>query len=372
MAWKSTTYNNSATVAEAPGLAVTRRGAAAVVTLDRPLRRNAMTIAMRARLAAEYPAVARDPLAYCVVQRSSVPGTFSVGGDVREILELAQDDRPQALTALGDELALCWLHECFSKPTVSLIDGQIMGTGVGITLYGTHRVAGSGYRFAMPETAIGYVPDCGVLNVFSRMPAGIGRYLALTGRSIGRADALHLGLVTHCIDADHYDEIENLLADAEPVDPLLDERHRDPGAAPLMQDAERIARYFRNGSLNDLVERLEAAVDADRDWSRLLLAELAAKSPLALAVTDAALTRAGALDIRETLAQDWRLAWRLLGCRDFQEGVRAHLVEKDGVPRWSHASPRDVSETVVAAMLSPLGRDELQLPTRTEMQAARV
>ena len=85
------------------------------------------------------------------------------------------------------------------KPTVSLIDGVVVGSGVGISLYGTHRVAGERYRFAMPETGIGLFPDVGVAWAFARLPDEIGMYLGLTGRSIGRADAYRLGLATHCI-----------------------------------------------------------------------------------------------------------------------------------------------------------------------------
>ena len=131
-----------------------------------------------------------------------------------------------------------------------------MGSGVGISLYGTHRVAGERYRFAMPETGIGLFPDDGVSWAFARMPDAIGMYLALTGRSIGRADAYRLGLATHCIPAARFGEIRAGLADADTVDPLLDDRHEDPGPGELEALRPVIARCFSQGTVEGIVDRL--------------------------------------------------------------------------------------------------------------------
>lgn len=364
---------DAAQAPEAPaGLTIVKRDASAVVTLARPEARNALTIAMRAALADQLGRFGRDPGIYAVVIRSAVGGMFSAGGDVREITALAAADAAAARAALGRELALCWLLECLSKPTVSLIDGPVMGTGVGISLFGTHRVAGERYRFQMPEVAIGYFPDCGVLHHFARMPHAIGRYLALTGRGIGPADALALGLVTHVIPATDFAQIEAHLAEADPVDPALDTRHHDPGPSPLLAEAPRIARYFDAGAdLAGVHARLEGAAAADREWASAVLADLARAAPSALAVTDAALARARRLDIRETLRQDFRLAWRLATSHDFQEGVRARLVEKRE-PRWQPAALADVKPAEIEALLADLGPNELALPSRAEMQAARI
>ena len=242
-------------------LRIERRGAAVIVTLDRPEALNALTIGMRGQLAAHLTRLGPDPMIYAVILRSAVARTFSVGGDVREMTGLAARDLPAARKGLADELTLCWIAECLSKPTISLIDGRVMGTGVGITLYNTHRVAGENYRFAMPETQIGYFPDCGVAHAFARLPHGLGFYLGLTGREIGRADALALGLVTHCIPAGRFAEIEAHLAEADPVDPVLDTRHVDPGPSPLMAEAATIARFFQADNLTQILERLRTMGD---------------------------------------------------------------------------------------------------------------
>ncbi len=354
------------------GLDVGRRGAAGLIVLARPEAQNALTVAMRAELAAAFPQWARDPGIYAVVSRSAVPRAFCVGGDIREMSRLMREDAAAARRGLADELRLCWLIECFSKPLVSLIDGAVMGTGVGISLYGTHRVAAAGYRFAMPEVRLGYFPDCAVTHMLSRLPDGIGLYLGLTGRMLGPADALHLGLVTHCIDAAHFAPIEARIADADPVDPVLDALHQEPGPAPIATESRRIARYFGAPGLSQIIASLEAAPEADRDWARDVLADLARGSPLALRVTEAAIRRAAGLDLRQTFAQDYRLAWRFVDEADVQAGVKTILVEKSGPPSWQPARIEAVSDARVDAFFAPLGADELVIASRAAMQAARV
>ena len=221
--------------------------AAALVTLNRPQALNALTTAMRAAMARAFPRWARDPEIYAVVVSSASERAFCAGGDLREMTEWGRNRQADAVRSLAEEYALNWQLECFIKPTVSLIDGVAMGSGVGISLYGTHRVAGERYRFAMPETGIGLFPDDGVSWAFARMPDAIGMYLALTGRAIGRADAYRLGLVTHCIPAGRFGEIRAGLAAADTVDPLLDDRHEDPGPGELEALRPAIARCFSAG-----------------------------------------------------------------------------------------------------------------------------
>jgi enoyl-CoA hydratase len=276
-----------------------------------------------------------------------------------------------ARRAFRDEYALDWQIECFSKPTVSLIDGMVMGGGVGISQFGTHKVAGAGYRWAMPETMIGLFPDVGAAFVLSRLKDHAGMYLGLTGRTIGRADAYALGLVTHCIDAEHFGAIAEELADVWPVDPLLDKRHVEPGPGDLEPHREAIARCFCAQSLEGVLERLAAEKGPSEQFAQGVINDLRKRSPLSLKVTHRYIREAAAMDIRQTLMTDYRLACRFLEGHDFREGVRAALVEKDGAPRWRPGRIEEVTDAMVEDYFAPLGADELVLPTRQEMQAAR-
>jgi enoyl-CoA hydratase len=349
------------------GVRVERRGATGVFTLDRGRARNAVTAAMIADMSVAIPKFARDPDVYGVVIRSAVDGMFSAGGDLRE---LAGIGGPPA-ASLDHEYEMVWLLECFSKPTVSLIGGPVMGSGVGLSLFGTHRVAGEGYRFSMPETAIGLFPDVGAAHVFARMPDQIGLYLGLTGRAIGPADALALGLVTHVIPTAQFADIEALFADVQPIDEVLDSRHAAPAAGELERHRATIARAFSAATVAEIVARLRAET-RDTEWAHGVAADLATRAPLALEVTLHHIRRASDLDLRHTLQADSRVMNRMLRQPDFREGVRALLIDKDKNPRWQPSRLAEVTPEMIERMFEPAPGTELVLPTRQEMQAARV
>jgi enoyl-CoA hydratase len=353
----------------------TATGALRTITLDRPQARNALDAATTSAVAAVIPQIARDANVYAVALRSSRPGVFCAGGDVRELVAARRHDPKQAHGMLAAEYRCVWLLECFSKPVVALIDGLVMGGGAGITLVNTHRVAAEAYGFAMPEVRIGFFPDDGVAHALARLPGAVGPYLALTGRRLGRADAFALGLVTHCIDAAHFAEIERRLADAWPIDPLLDGLHRSPGDGEIARFRPYIDDCFAAATVDDIMERVRSSSGgggAGAAWAASVLADLESASPLALKVALRHVRQARALDLRQTLVIDYRLGRRLLAAADFAEGVRAALIDKDGKPRWQAAHPADVSDATIDDLFQPEAGAELDLPTRQEMQAARI
>lgn len=363
------------TAAPCENLTICTEGASLRVVLNRPDKRNAISAAMRAEIVTAIPNAARDPNVYALIIRSGVPGIFSAGGDLIELSRVAREHPEEARRLLADEYATNWLLECFSKPTVSLIDGIVMGAGAGLTAYGTHRVAGESYAFAMPETAVGLVPDDGLAWAFARLPGEVGLYLGLTGRRIGRADAFHYGLVTHCIPAARFSEIEQGLRDADPVDPLLDDRHEEPGAGEIEPYREVLEHCFSAASVEEILARLGEEVrrgGAASAWCADVLDDLNRRSPTALKLTFRHIREAAGRDLRQTLTIDYRLACRLIQGRDFHEGVRAVLVDKDQRPRWSPAHLAEVTDATVDRFFAYEPGRELNLPTRQEMQAARV
>ena len=358
---------------EQSGLQIEQRGACVVVSLDRPARLNAVNSVMKAALASRIPIIARNPQVYAVVLRAAGERMFCAGGDVRELYDLARADPARALAECAREYSLIWLLDCFSKPTAALIDGAVMGTGAGIVQCATHRVAGPGYRFQMPETAIGYFPDNGMCWTLARMPGEIGTYLGLLGAALDRDQAFRLGLVTHCVDASQFDAIVDALAEAEPIDALLGGLHAEPGPSPPTFPEDVVARCFSASTVAGIVRRLEADQE-DRSWCEATLADLRSRSPLALEVTLQHVRRCRHLDLRQTLTVDYRLAARLVAGNDFLEGVRTRLIDKRNSPHWRPASIHDLGPDAVERLFEPLSgaEAELVLPTRQEMQAARV
>lgn len=343
-----------------------------LITLQRVGALNALTGEMRRGIAAAIPNFARDPQIYAVVLQSTSPRAFSTGSDVREIVQSAQRSRAEARAAFAEEYRMNWLLECFSKPTISLSNGMTMGGGVGISGFNTHRVAGEAYSWAMPETMIGLFPDVGAVHALSRLGA-VGQYLALTGRSIGRADAFRLGLASHCIGAEHFPRIVEEMALANPVDPLLDGLHEDPGSGELEPFGDVIKLAFSAAAVEDIVSRLDAVQGANRAWAQGVVGDLRKRSPTSLKVTHRYLKEAATFDIQKTLITDYRLVCRFLEGGDFYEGVRAAIIDKDGAPSWSPAALTGVTGEMVDAYFAPLAaNEELQLASREEMQKSRV
>jgi enoyl-CoA hydratase len=341
-------------------------------TLDRPNVLNAFDDEMCRTLSSAIPRVARNPDVYIVALLSNNPRAFCAGGDVRALSMAAKDDIETAKSYLRNEYSLNWLLECFSKPTVSFINGLCMGSGAGLTAFNTHRIAGENFKWAMPETKIGLFPDVGISRVLAKMPWPIGIYLGLTGRAIGRADAQWLGLVTHCISSARFPGILAKLKDAEPVDPMLDAVNEIQAPGDLQKDRGHILEHFSEPTLQGILRSLSNAEAKGSEWAKKTLADLAKCSPLSLAITVRHIQSALSFDIRQTLIEDYRLAVRCIESHDFHEGVRALLIDKDANPAWKPSRYDDSIADVVETYFAPLPGAELELPKRTEMQAARV
>ncbi|MBV1696620.1 MAG: enoyl-CoA hydratase/isomerase family protein [Hyphomicrobiales bacterium] len=345
------------------GVVAERRGALGRIVLDRPAHRNAIDAGMRRAISEALTRWARDAEIYAIAFSSANPRVFCAGGDVRVMSDLAARDPAAAQAEFAEELLLVWQIECFPKPIVALIDGAVLGTGVGMTLYGTHRVAGRGYRLAMPEAAIGFHPDVGVTRALARAPGGIGRLAGLSGRFLSRGEAWRAGLATHCIDADRFAHIEERLADADPVDPLLDGLHRPDAGDAEETVAERIARrcMLEAAGVEAVLAALAAIADTEPEADRLH-AEIMRKCPTSLVATDRLISHAATLGIADTLRHDYRIGSRLMLRPDFREGVRAVLVDKDGAPRWQPATLRDIKPAEIDALFEAPPGGDLKLP----------
>ena len=186
---------------------------------------------------------------------------------------------------------MCWVLEKFIRPNVPLINGLLLGGGIGITLYGTHCVAGEGYKAAMPQVGIGFLPDIGGTYFLSRLENHFGLYLALTGRAIGPADAYRLRLITHYIPAGHFHVIKDAMGDNHPIDRLLDGLHRDPGEGEHARLMPTIDRIFGAPSVEEILERLDKEQGEDEAWAKATAAEIRKKSPTSLKVAFAQMRR---------------------------------------------------------------------------------
>lgn len=335
-----------------------RVGRVGSVTLNRPRALNALTQPMVVALDARLREWADDPAVAAVVVRGAaredgrVP--FCAGGDIRLLYDRRADpERRFAVVFYAQEYRLNALIFRYPKSYVALIDGVVMGGGVGVSVHGSHRVMTERALFAMPETGIGLFPDVGATWFLPRLRGKAGLYLGLTGARIGAADALYLGLATHVVPSDALRALDERLCAAAlagdaraAVDRLVAACAVAPGEAPLAARQAEIDRCFAADSVEGIVAALEAE---GSDWARETRATLLQKSPTSLKIAFRQLTACGARGFEEALALEYRLAMHCNLGVDFFEGIRAQVVDKDRRPRWRPARLEEVTAAMVDA-----------------------
>ena len=353
-------------MSEALGITFEEHDRAGVVTLDRPERLNALTGEMFEALSANYRRWAPAPHIYGVVMQSSHPSVFCSGGDLKVLNALNQQGATEAIREFyRTAYSHVWVLEKFIRPNVPLINGLVYGGGIGITLLGTHCVAAEGYRFAMPQVGIGFLPDIGGTYFLPRLMGWMGIYLALTGRSIGPADAHRLRLVTHYIPSAHFGVIKDALSDNHPIDRVLDGLHRDPGEGELVRHTPVINRIFSAPSMEEILARLDAEEGEDEAWAKETAAELRKKSPTSLKIAFAQMQAGKSLTLAEALKLEFRLASHLVGTHDFREGIDARIAGKGRKPQWQPATLEEVDDAAIARLFATPVERELEFDERS-------
>jgi enoyl-CoA hydratase len=349
-------------LSEALGITFEEIDRAGVITLDRPASLNALSREMFEALSEHYRRWAPAPHIYGVVMQSTHPTVFCSGGDLKLLHEWSEQGARGAIREFyGAAYCHVWVLEKFIRPNVPLINGLVLGGGIGITLHGTHCVAGEGYRFGMPQVGIGFLPDIGGTYFLSRLIGWSGLYLALTGRLIGPAEAFRLGLISHYVPAAHFGVIKDALSDNQPIDRLLDGLHRDPGEGELVRHTPVINRAFSAPSVEAILQRLDAEEGEDQAFARETAAELRKKSPTSLKIAFAQMQRGKSLDLASALRLEFRLASHIIASHDYREGVAARIAGKGRAPDWQPGSLAAVDDEAIERLFSTPAENELEL-----------
>src|SRR5215204_4345809 len=210
-------------VREAPSeILFDRRGTAGFVTLNRPQALNAVTLGMVRAFTRQLREWQRDPAITRIVLAAAGGRAFSAGGDIRALYDAGTGGRHEAMLAFyGEEYVLNTMIKHYPKPYVSLIDGIVMGGGVGVSVHGSHRIAGDRFLFAMPEVGIGFFPDVGATFFLPRLPGQLGAYCALTGERLGADDGVTATVATHRVSSSSFVDLADALCGAVSVDATL-------------------------------------------------------------------------------------------------------------------------------------------------------
>lgn len=327
------------------------RGAIGLITLNRPKALNALTVPMVDAMREMLAEWAADDAVKAVVVTAAGDKAFCAGGDIRFLTESGKAGDGGAARFWGDEYRLNTEIKRYPKPYIALIDGITMGGGVGISVHAPYRVATEKTLFAMPETGIGLFPDVGGSYFLPRLKGRMGYFLGLTGARLKAADTFHAGIATHYTTSANLPGVIERLAAGEDVATVLASVHNDPGPAPIDAHIPDIDRLF----VADTVEGILAALDADGgDFARAQAATIRTKSPTSLKLTLRQLQEGAGLDFEDNMKMEFRLGQFVLAGKDFYEGVRAVIVDKDQSPKWSPPSLAEVSDADIAKAFAPL------------------
>ncbi|QNE47200.1 enoyl-CoA hydratase/isomerase family protein [Glaciihabitans sp. INWT7] len=352
---------------------VERRGRLGHIVLNRPKAINALTHGMVKTIAATLERWEHDDSVSTVLITGAGERGLCAGGDIVAIYTDAKAGGNDSARFWADEYALNAHIARYSKPYVAVMDGVVLGGGVGVSAHGSVRVVTERSRVGMPETGIGFVPDVGGTFLLSRAPGELGTHLGLTAGPVTGADAIAIGLADHFVPSEALaglaialetrDVAEAIaaVATAAPVSALLEQRHW-------------IDDCYASDDATEIVERLSASpVEAARAAASAILA----KSPTAVSVTLESLRRARALGtLEEVLDQEFRVSVRFARGTELVEGVRAQVIDKDRTPHWSPPALADVSRSAIEAYFAGLdGSDpplrELGLSSMTAEQDRR-
>ncbi|MCC3772445.1 enoyl-CoA hydratase/isomerase family protein [Streptomyces sp. UNOC14_S4] len=342
---------------------VGREGRAGRITLNRPRAINALTHAMVRRVDAALAAWEHDDSVATVVIDGAGERGLCAGGDIRLIHDDARGGGEARATRAfwRDEYHLNSRISHYPKPYVAIMDGLVMGGGVGISAHGSVRVVTERSALAMPETGIGFAPDVGGTYLLSRAPGELGTHLALTTARLDAGDAVRSGFADHFVPAARLGAFTAALAETDAAEAVRAFGEPAPDGA-LAAHQEWIDHCYAADSVEEILARLTASGIPE---AKEAAEAIRTKSPTALKVTLAALRRAARLaSLDEVLDQEYRVSCASLSDPDLVEGIRAQVVDKDRRPRWHPATLSEVSEASVTRHFVPLGADELGLATR--------
>ncbi|MDR9753611.1 enoyl-CoA hydratase/isomerase family protein [Pseudomonas sp. SZMC_28357] len=331
------------------------------LTLNRPAGLNAITLEMVRSLQHHLDAWADNPRIHAVVLRGAGDKAFCAGGDIRSLYDSFKNGDTLHQDFFVEEYALDLTIHHYRKPVLALMDGFVLGGGMGLVQGADLRVVTERSRLAMPEVAIGYFPDVGGSYFLPRIPGELGIYLGVSGVQIRAADALYCGLADWYIESERLAELDQRLDHLEWHDtPLKDLQSllaklavQQLPDAPIAALRPAIDHFFGLPDVASMVEQLRAVTVADSHaWATATADLLESRSPLAMGVTLEMLRRGRYLSLEDCFALELHLDRQWFERGDLIEGVRALIIDKDKNPRWNPPTLHALDAATVAGFFN--------------------
>jgi len=342
-----------------------RDGRLGHLVLNRPDALNALTHNMIRLISEALTSWADDDDVKTVLITGSGDRALCAGGDIVGIYRDAASGSADTARFFADEYALNAMISRYLKPVVAIMDGVVLGGGVGVSAHAGIRIVTERTRLGMPETTIGFAPDVGGTYLLSRSPGELGTHMALTAAVVTGEDAILTGFADYLLDSGSIEALVSALTRMD-ADEAVRAFARVPGPSALQAQHEWIDSCYEFDEVEQILTCLQLSpVEAANRAAEAILT----KSPTAVKVTLASLRRARNIETLEgVLNQEYRVSVRFLRGSEFAEGIRAQVIDKDRNPQWIPDSLEAVTTDAVNEFFLPLGTQELGLAVTADQQ----
>lgn len=322
------------------------RNGVGYITLNRPQALNSLNLMMVRGMHQALKDWEQDTSVKAVLVSGVGEKAFCAGGDIRSVYENEMFGKDDNMIFFAEEYALNQYIFEYPKPYIAIMDGFVMGGGMGISQGASFRIVTERSKISMPESGIGFFPDVGGSYFLPRCPGSLGLYLGITGVIVNSEDAIYAGLADAFLPAekltllrqeidkinwsdDSHRDIKNLLCNLScrnhAIDPSLQKLHQS------------IDRHFSQLTIPDIIASLSEEVSAEhQDWARKTIEIMNKRSPISMVGTQQMLRYGKQLNLSECFAMELGLVKVWLKRGDFVEGVRALIIDKDNQPRWRY------------------------------------
>ncbi|XP_062175217.1 3-hydroxyisobutyryl-CoA hydrolase 1-like isoform X1 [Alnus glutinosa] len=354
---------------------------ARILTLNRPRQLNALSFQMISRLLELFVAYEEDSNVKFVIVKGK-ERAFCAGGDVAAVVrDIIEGDWRLGAHFFCKEYILNYIMATFRKTQVSILNGIVMGGGAGASIHGRFRVATENSVFAMPETALGLFPDVGASYYLSRLPGFFGEYVGLTGTRLDGAEMLACGLATHFVPSVRLSLLEEALHKLDSSDPpiisaIIDEYSQKPylKEQSAYHRLDVIDRCFSRRTVEEILSALEReALNTKDDWISATIQSLKGASPMSLKISLRSIRQGRLQGVGQCLVREYRMVCHVMRgevSKDFFEGCRALLLDKDKKPKWEPSKLELISDDMVDSYFSMVDDEvweDLKLPVRSKL-----
>ncbi|PHT60086.1 hypothetical protein CQW23_02449 [Capsicum baccatum] len=360
---------------------VEKTGSVRIFILNRPKLLNALSAQMISRLLELFHASEGDSNVKMIVLKGN-GRAFCAGGDAAAVFHnIRQGNWKWGADFIREQYTLDYVVATYSKPQVSILNGIVMGGGLGLSVHGRFRVATEKTVCAMPETALGLFPDVGASYFYPRLPGFFGEYAGLTGARLDGAEMLACGLATHFVPSERLPFLGQALAKVNTSDPdvisAIINRFSDVPklkAGSPYHKMKIIDRCFSRRTIEEIISSLETeALNNKDDWICSTIQSLKKASPTSLKISLRSIREGRLQGIGSCLIREYRVSCHVFRgefSKDFFEGCRAIVIDKDRNPKWEPSRLELIRDDDVDRYFSKMDDEDwedLKLPERSNL-----